>query len=115
MKHVLEEWRFPGLDTEPLLDLEEVAAMFSERVRERTEEWAAEGREQGIAQGRAQERALLCRQAARQFDAVTAHRLAEALADITDPDRLTQVGDWIECETAAELLARVAGERRQDA
>ena len=148
VEHVLKERRFPGLDTEPLPDLEEVAAMFSERVREWTEEWAAEGREQGIAQGReqgiaqgreqgiaqgreqgiaqgreqgiaqgrAEERALLCRQAARKFDAVTAQGLADALADVADPDRLAQVGDWIiECETAAALLARVVGDRRQDA
>ena len=30
--------------------------------------------EQGIAQGRAEERALLCRQAERKFDAATARR-----------------------------------------
>ena len=36
-------------------------------------------------------------------------RLAVALADVTDPVRLAQVGEWIvECETAAELLARLA-------
>jgi hypothetical protein len=87
--------------------------MLSEQVREWTREWVEEGREQGIAQGRAEERALLCRLAARKFDAATAQRLAAVLADVADPDRLTQVGDWIiECGTAAELIARVDDRRR---
>ncbi|MCY4660758.1 MAG: Rpn family recombination-promoting nuclease/putative transposase [Acidobacteria bacterium] len=54
------------------------------------------------------ERSLLCRQAARKFDAAAAGRLADALAGIDDPARLAQVGEWIiECETAADLIARV--------
>ena len=112
--------------------------MLAEQVREWTEEWVeegreqgiaqgreqgiaqgreqgiAQGREQGIAQGRAEERALLCRQAERKFDATTARRLAVVLGDAADADRLTQVGDWIiECETAADLLARVLDDGRQ--
>ena len=88
--------------------------MLAEQVREWTEGWVsegreqgvaegreqgvAEGREQGMAEGRAEERALLCRQAARKFDDATARRLAAALAEVADPDRLAQVGDWIiEC------------------
>ena len=67
------------------------------------------GREQGLEQGRAEERALLCRLAARKFDAATGERLSAALADVADPARLAAVGDWIiECGTADELLARVA-------
>ena len=66
------------------------------------------------AQGRAEERALLCRQAERKFDAATARRLAAALEDVADAGRLAEVGDWIiECGTAAELLARVSDERRR--
>ena len=93
--------------------------MLAEQVREWTEGWVAEGREQGVAEGReqgvaegreqgmaegrAEERALLCRQAARKFDDATARRLAAALAEVADPDRLAQVGDWIiECGTAAD-------------
>ena len=65
----------------------------------------------GIEQGRA----LLCRQAARKFDAGAAEGLAAALAGVTDPDRLGRVGDWIiECETASDLLARVRGDGRSD-
>ena len=103
--------------------------MLEETVREWTAEWVAEGREQGLEQGREQgleqgleqgreqgleqgrseERALLCRLAARKFDAGTAQRLAAALAEVADPERLAEVGDWIiECGTEAELLARVA-------
>ena len=109
--------------------------MLAEQVREWTEEWVeegreqgiaqgiaqgreqgiAQGREQGIAQGRAEERALLCRLAERKFDATTARRLAVALGDAADADRLAQVGDWIiECGTAADLLARVLDDGGQE-
>ena len=82
--------------------------MLEENVREWTREWFEQGRTQGIEQGRHEERALLCRQAARKFNAVAAERLAAALAGVTDPDRLARVGDWIiECATGSELLARV--------
>ena len=77
--------------------------MLAETVREWTEPWV----EQGIEKGRAEERALLCRQAARKFEAAAGEQLAGALADVTDPVRLAQVGEWIiECGTAVELFAR---------
>ena len=100
--------RFRGAESGSLPQLEEVRTMLAEQVREWTEEWVEEGREQGIAQGRAEERALLCRQVERKFDAATARCLAAALGGVADPDRLAQVGDWIiECGTASDLLARV--------
>ena len=120
---VLLPRRFRGTDSGSLPRLEEVRTMLAEQVREWTEEWVeegreqgiAQGREQGIAQGRAEERALLCRLAERKFDATTARRLAAALGDAADPDRLAQVGDWIiECGTAADLLARVLDDGRQE-
>ena len=87
--------------------------MLEENVREWTAEWVAEGREQGREEGREEERTLLCRMAARKFDAATAQRLAAALAEVTDADRLAEVGDWIiECGTAADLLARLPDVRR---
>ena len=139
---VLLPRRFRGGESGWLPRLEEVRTMLAEQVREWTEEWVeegraqgreqgiaqgreqgiaqgreqgiAQGREQGIAQGRAEERALLCRQAERKFDAATARRLAAALEDVADAGRLAQVGDWIiECGTAADLLARVSNERRR--
>ena len=122
---VLLPRRFRGGESGWLPRLEEVRTMLAEQVREWTEEWVEEGREQGreqgregreqgIAQGRAEERALLCRQAERKFDAATARRLAAALEDVADAGRLAEVGDWIiECATATDLLGRVSEERRR--
>ena len=99
-----------GTASVPLPRLEEVRTMLAETVREWTEQWV----EQGIEQGSAEERALLCRLAARKFDAAAERRLAAALADVTDPGRLAQVGEWIiECGTAAELFARLADTPRR--
>ena len=109
----------PSGEGDPLTQLQETQTMLEENVREWTRELLEQGRAQGIEQGRAQgieqgrheERALLCRQAARKFDAGAAEGLAAALAGVTDPDRLARVGDWIiECATASELLARVRGD-----
>ena len=76
------------------------------RAEGRTE-GRAEGRAEGQAEGRAEQRALLCRLAARRFDAGTADALAELLADVDDPARLAEVGDWlVVCATGAELLDR---------
>ena len=85
--------------------------MLAERAKEWTEQLLREGREQGLEQGiergRAEERALLCRLAARKFDAETAERLSGLLDRLTDPERLAEVGDWIiECGTGADLLDR---------
>ncbi len=108
--------RLRDVPPESLPQLEEVETMLSENVREWTAGWVAEGREQGLeqgreqgrAEGRAEGRALLCRQAARKFDADAARRLEAVLAEVTDPERLAEVGDWIiECGTAAELFARL--------
>ena len=92
--------------------------MLAETVQEWAAPWVEKGREEGLEQGLEkgreegleQGRALLCRQAALKFDAVAGRRLAEALADVGDADRLADVGDWIiECPTLAELFARLAG------
>ena len=73
-------------------------------LAETVQEWTAEWVEQGQLQG---QRKLLCRQAARKFDAVAAARLAAKIEGVEDADRLAQVGDWIiECETADDLFAR---------
>ena len=97
----------PSGEGDPLAQLQETQTMLEENVREWTREWL----ERGIEQGRREERALLCRQAARKFDAGAAEGLTAALAGVTDPDRLARVGDWIiECATGSELLARVRGD-----
>ena len=111
--------RLPDEALEPLEQLKETYTMLEETVQG----WLERGRVQGIEQGRAQgieqgrheERALLCRLAARKFGGDASDRLAAALAGVTDPHRLAQVGDWIiECATAADLIARVRDERRLD-
>ena len=103
--------RLPADGEDPLAQLRETQTMLEETVREWTREWLEQGIAQGIEQGRNEERALLCRLAARKFDAGAAEGLAAALAGVTDPDRLARAGDWIiECATAADLLARVRGD-----
>ncbi len=108
--------RLPEGPGDALAQLQEMHTMLEENVREWTCEWLEkgieQGRAQGIEQGRVQGieqgRAVLCRQAARKFDAAAGELLAAALAGVTDPDRLGRVGDRIiECATASELLARV--------
>ena len=119
---VLLPRRMRGTTSAPLPSLEEVRTMLAETVQEWTEQWVEQGiergleqgRAQGIEQGRTEERALLCRQAARKFDADAGEQLAAALAEVTDPGRLAQVGDWIiECGTAADLFARLADTPRR--
>ncbi len=110
--------RLAPRDAPPTVSTVEEARMtLEERVSQWPRQWLAQGIEQGLAQGRAQGieqgRALLCRQAARKFDAAAGEGLAAALTGVADPERLAQVGDWIiECETGADLLARVRGDGR---
>ena len=81
-------------ETEPLAQLEEMRTILAETVREWTKDWVAQGHEEGLEkgreEGRADERSLLCRQAARKFDASAAGQLADALAEVDDPARLVQ-------------------------
>ena len=104
VEQVLVPRRLRGSVSGPLPRLEEVRTMLAETVQEWTAEWVEQGREQGREQG---QRDLLCRQAARKFDAAAADRLAAKLEGVEDADRLVQVGDWIiECETPDALFAR---------
>ena len=90
-------------------DWRTISGALAELPRRRQPRLSAYFGWQGRAEGRAEERALLCRQAARKFDAAAGQQLAAALAEVTDPDHLAEVGDWIiECRTAAELFARLA-------
>ena len=111
---------FPGTDAaavvegvkRDVLGLEAEMTQLAERAREWEAEWLrqgiAQGIERGIERGLADERELLCRQAARKFDAATAGVLASRLEAVTDSARLAEVGDWIiDCETGAELLERM--------
>ena len=100
---VLLPGRFSPAEMPPMPHLEEVQMMLAERVQEWTKQWLQEG----LEKGRAEERALLCRMTKRKFDAETAEALSGLLDGVTDPDRLTEVGEWIiECDTEADLLRR---------
>ena len=108
---VLLPRRFRGSVSGPLPRLEEVRAMLAETVQEWTAEWVEQGREHGrelgLEQGFQDQRVLLCRQAARKFDAAAGERFAVVLEGVADLDRLAQVGDWIiECGTVDDLSAR---------
>ena len=74
-------------------------------------DWSAKLRDEGRAEGRAEGQVEVVRlQAARKFGAETAERLAERLAEITDPKRAVEIGEWlIECGSGEELLDRVEG------
>ena len=75
---------------------------LAERVVEWPKPYIRQGREEGIAH----ERQLLRRQAAARFGAATADRLADVLADESDPERLAEYGEAIvRCATGDELLA----------
>ncbi len=127
VRQVVVPGRYGGVALPVVQTLEGGGSMLAESVKEWTEQWLREGREQGLEQGlergreqgleqgreqglergRAEERALLCRQAARKFDAETAERLSGMLGRLTDPERLAEVGDWIiECGTGTDLLTR---------
>ena len=73
------------------------------------EQGRAEGLEQGRAEGIARERAALVRRTARKFGASAADRLSAFLAELEDPNRLTEAGDLLlECEDADDLLSRLS-------
>ena len=69
----------------------------------------AEGLTQGRAEGIARQRTFLGRLAAQKFGPLTAARMAEILAGIEDPDRLTDAGDLIiACDDGDDLLSRLS-------
>ena len=101
----LERVHLPARDVKlvfpPLEDRREAATMFDDEL----ESWNVLVLEEGRIQGQAD---FVCRMAARKFDATTAERLAGRLAEIADPARMEEIGEWlIECKHGDELLARV--------
>ena len=95
----------PGLMLPALVNWRESRTMLNQAAKD----WSLPYREEGRAEGRIEGGAeIMRRQAARKFDAATAAQLAERMAEIAQPDRLAEVGEWIiECEDGAELLRRV--------
>ena len=102
-----------GAELPPLENWREAGAMLNESVDDWTVPWREEGRAEGRVEGRTEGRVegqieVIYRMAARKFDAATAERLTGRLAEIADPERVGEVGEWIiECGDAGELLARV--------
>ena len=106
------------------MTLEDMRMTVVERVSEWPKQWVREGREQGmreglrqgieqgIERGRAEERALLARMAASRFGAEAAEGLSAVLAEVSDPERLGEVGEWlVRCDTAEAFLARAESAR----
>ncbi len=89
---------------EAIIMLQQVGMDWSAKLRD-------EGRVEGRTEGRAEGQVEVVRlQAARKFGAETAERLAGRLAEIADPERAVEVGEWLlECESGEDLLARVDG------
>ncbi len=92
-------------------ELGEVREMKTLMMKSMVDHWLAEGEARGMERGaalaRADQRAQLHRQADRKFGARAAKRLSELIRDVTDPERLAEIGDWIiDCRTEAEFLAR---------
>ena len=94
---------------------DDVEAFFAARVEVWRNQYRAEGRAQGIEQGGEQgieqrlaaERDLLCRQAARHFDAGTVERLRALLDDVSDQGAFDEIlAAIVERTTPAELLER---------
>ena len=79
-------------------------------VQKGLERGLEQGLEQGLERGRAEGRALVGRLATRKFGAETAEQLSRVLEDIADPEGLAEVADAIiDCDSDAELFARVGG------
>ena len=84
--------------------MEREAAQWRRRVKRSRQE----GRQEGMELVLAHERALLRQQVARKFGNATGDRLARCLVDVSDTDRLAQVGALIiECGTGASFLDRI--------
>ena len=79
-----------------------------EGLNEGRREGLSEGRREGRREGIASQRAMLRRMAAHKFGAAVADELARRLDAVTDAARLAGAGELvIECDTGADLLARV--------
>ncbi|MDE0420020.1 MAG: Rpn family recombination-promoting nuclease/putative transposase [Gammaproteobacteria bacterium] len=96
--------------------MEREAAQWRRRVKssrqEGRREGRQEGRQEGMELGLAHERSLLRQLAARKFGDATGDRLARRLVDVSDTDRLAEVGALIiECDSSASFLERISLER----
>ena len=95
------------LEIPKLANVREAVAMLHQVGIDWSAKLRAEGRTEGRTEGRAEGQiAVMRRQADRKFGPEIAERLAGYLAEISDPERLGEVGEWIlECDEGEELLA----------
>ena len=85
--------------------LEDASMSLVERIGEWHKPWLEQGRQQGLAN----ERALLARQASLRFGTAAGEQVATALAEVSDSERLAEVGEWmVTCATHAELHRRLS-------
>ena len=104
------------VEVDRMRESDDVEAFFAARVEVWRNQYRAEGRAQGVEQGLAAESELLCRPAARHFDAGTAERLRALLDDVSDQEAFEEILAAIfERTTPAELLARTMQARRRAA
>ncbi len=98
-------WQISEADLAGMMSITEDEEMY-----ERAKELRDQVHRDGVQQGRIRERALLVRRfATRKFGAETAERLTRILEDRADAERLDEVVDAIiDCDSGAELLARVS-------
>ena len=90
--------------------------LVEDRIQAQIDRIAAQGRAEGLAEVRAEARAeslervrsLLRRLVAWRYGTDTAQEVNPLLAATEDPERLTNVGNWImECATGQDLLERL--------
>ncbi len=90
-----------------IAELGELQQMKSLVLKSMEDYWKGQVAE-GMEQARADERARLCRLAGRKFGGQAQVRLSAVIEGVTEPDRLTEVGDWvIDSDTEAEFLAHL--------
>ena len=94
--------------------------LVEDRIQAQIDRIAAQGRAEGLEEGRAEgraevraeslerERSLLRRLVAWRYGTDTEQQVSPLLAATEDPERLTNVGNWImECATGQDLLERL--------
>ena len=82
--------------------------LVEDRIQAQIDRIAAQGREEARAEGLERERSLLRRLVAWRYGTDTAQQVNPLLAATQDPERLTNVGNWImECASGRDLLERL--------
>ena len=82
--------------------------LVEDRIQAQIDRIAAQGRAEARAESLERVRSLLRRLVAWRYGTDTAQQVNPLLAATEDPERLTNVGNWImECATGRDLLERL--------